>query len=498
MSAADELRGALAEVADLRSAAALMHWDERTKMPAGGAAARAEQVATLARVIHEHFTSDALGRLLERASAELDGDGDGDEASIVRVSAREWEKARRIPPELRADLARSESIAEHAWIEARAAADFAAFRPHLERVVELKRRYIERFEPAHPYDALLDDFEPDASTATVAATLGRVGDGLAPLVKRVADRPELDDSCLRGDFPVERQRQLGADLAGLMPFDADSWRLDDTTHPFATSISPADVRLTTRYDPAYLGTAIWSVIHEAGHGLYEAGMPAALARTPAGAPRSLGLHESQSRLWEVWVGRGRPFARTLLARLRDHFPQRFGAVDADWLHRAANVARPSLIRVEADDLTYNLHVIIRFELEVELFEERLAVSELPEAWNARYARYLGLEVPDDGVGVLQDVHWAGGAFGYFPTYSLGNVIAAQLWERARADLGDLDAQLGAGELEPLHGWLAANLYRHASKYGAAETVERALAEPIDPEPLIAQLGAKYGELYGLD
>jgi carboxypeptidase Taq len=313
----------------------------------------------------------------------------------------------------------------------------------------------------------------------------------------VAARGPLDDSCLYGEFPIVRQRRLARDLLAALPLPEAGWRLDDTVHPFAEGISPRDIRLTTRYDPAYLGTSVWSVIHEAGHGLYEAGMPQALARTPAGRPRSLGLHESQSRLWENWVGRGRPFLRALLPLLREHFPERFAAIDPNGLYRAANVVRRSLIRVEADELTYNLHIAIRFELELELFEDRIAIADLPEAWNARYADYLGLEVPDDAAGVLQDVHWAGGSFGYFPTYSLGNVIAAQLWRRAHDEIRDLDEQLAAGELAALYGWLGRTLFPHAGKHSAAATVERALGESIDPEPLLAHLSTKFGELYGL-
>jgi carboxypeptidase Taq len=496
VSAAGDLRAALGEVSDLGTATGLMHWDERTKMPAGGAPARAEHLATLARITHDRLVSDELGRLLDAARAELDGgDPDSDDASVVRVASREWEKARRVPSDLHAEMARAESIAEHSWVAAREANDFSAFRPHLEGLVEQKRRYIDCFDVDHPYDALLDDFEPEASTPAVAATLEQLRAGLTPLVERVAAAGDIDSGCLRGDFAVDRQRLFANELAGSMPFEPGSWRLDDTTHPFATSMSPADVRLTTRYDPSYLGTAIWSVIHEAGHGLYEAGMPESLARTPAAGPRSLGLHESQSRLWENWVGRGRPYMGPLLARLREHFRESFDDVEADELYRAANVVRRSLIRVEADELTYNLHIAIRFELELELFDGDLTVADLPEAWNARYRDYLGLDVPDDAVGVLQDVHWAGGAFGYFPTYSLGNVIAAQLWDRANADLPDLDAQLGAGELEPLHGWLRATLFRYAGKHSAAATLKRAIGEDIDPAPLLAQLEAKYGQLY---
>jgi carboxypeptidase Taq len=494
LSATEDLRAELGVVSDLASAAGLMHWDERTKMPAGGAAARADQLATLARITHDRLVADELGRLIDAARAELDGaDPASDEASIVNVAAREWGKARRVPSDLTAETARAESIAERAWIAAREANDFSAFQPHLEGLVELKRRYIDCFEVDHPYDALLDDFEPDARTAEVAAILKTLREGLTPLVERAAADGGDGADCLHGDFPVDRQREFATELAGSMPFEPETWRLDDTTHPFAASLSRSDVRLTTRYDPAYLGTAIWSVIHEAGHGLYEAGMPEGLARTPAANPRSLGLHESQSRLWENWVGRSRPYMSPLLARLRAHFPERFESVEAEELYGAANVVRRSLIRVEADELTYNLHIAIRFELEVELFEERISVAELPEAWNARYHDYLGLDVPDDAHGVLQDVHWAGGAFGYFPTYSLGNVIAAQLWERARAEVPELDARVAEGDLRPVHGWLAENLFRHAGKFDAQATVERVVGGPIDPAPLLAHLESKFGD-----
>jgi carboxypeptidase Taq len=493
-----ELRDLLGEIADLESAAGLLGWDERTKMPPAGGAARAEQHATLARVIHERLGSDRLGRLLDDARSRLDG-GDEDGASaVVAVARREWEKARRVPGALRADLARAESLSEQAWAEARAKSSFALLRPHLERLLELKRLYIECFEVEHPYDALLDDFEPEARTGEVRATLERLRDGIVPLVERIAAQPELDDSCLYGDFPLDAQRRLAGELAAMLPLPAGGWRLDDTAHPFAESIARTDIRLTTRYDPGYLGTAVWSVIHEAGHGLYEAGMPADLARTPAGRPRSLSLHESQSRLWENWVGRGRPFMTALHPLLAAHFPERMEAVSVDELYGAANVVRPSLIRVEADEVTYNLHIVIRFELELELFEGRLGVSDLPEAWRARYFKYLGLEVPDDATGVLQDVHWPSGAFGYFPTYSLGNVIAAQLWERVRSEIGDLDDRLAAADLEPLYAWLGERLFRHAGKLPAAATVERVLGTSIDPTPLVAHLAAKYGELYRID
>ena len=329
--------------------------------------------------------------------------------------------------------------------------------------------------------------------------LGELRAGLAPLVAAVAARADaVDDSCLRGSFPVPSQRDLVAKLVAELPLEPGSWRLDPTAHPFATAISQRDVRLTTRYDENYLPTALFGALHEAGHGLYDSGVDPELARSPLGRPRSLGLHESQSRLWENWVGRSRPYLEHLLPRLRSAFPDHFDSTDADELHRAANRVRASLIRVEADELTYNLHILIRFELELELFEGRLEVADLPEAWAVLTREYLGIEVPDDAHGVLQDVHWAAASFGYFPTYSLGNVIAGQLWEAARRDLGDLDELVGSGELAPLGEWLRDNVHRHGRRLDMQEVVERATGAPIDATPYIRHLEAKYSAIYGLE
>jgi carboxypeptidase Taq len=273
--------------------------------------------------------------------------------------------------------------------------------------------------------------------------------------------------------------------------------MDTTVHPFATAIATTDLRLTTRYDETYIGSALWSALHEAGHGIYESGIDAGLGRTLLCRPVSLGFHESQSRMWENWVGRGRPYLTWLAPRLRAAFPEQFGGVDAEGLYRAANRVVPSLIRMEADELTYNLHIVLRFELELEIFDGALGLDELPEAWNARMREYLGIEVPDDRHGVLQDVHWAEGAFGYFPTYSLGNVIAAQVWDLTSETLPDLSEQLGHGELQPLRDWLRERLYRHGAKFTPAEMIERLLGGPLSAEPLLRHLGGKMGEIYGL-
>jgi carboxypeptidase Taq len=499
-SAYEELRGRLGEIADLRRAASLLFWDSRTKMPRTGAEPRAEHMSTLIGVMHERMVSEELGKLLEN----LEGWGaeqpyESDEASTIRTALRDWRKSRRVPTALATEIAAAESLAESAWERARAESDFPAMVPHLHKLVELKRRLIDCFDDyEHPYDVLLDNFEPGMTVARVRPLLTSLREGLTELLGRIADSDaELDDSCLHGEFDLDVQRRLGRALCELMPLREGGWRLDETAHPFAGALAPSDVRLTTRYEPAYLGTTIWSIVHEAGHGIYESGMPDELRRSPIGEPQSLGLHESQSRLWENWVGRGRPFLRGLQPLLAEHFPAAFAEVDGEGLYRAANAVRPSLIRVEADEVTYNLHIAIRFELEVSLFEEALTVEDLPEAWSARYQEYLGLDVPSHADGVLQDVHWYGGGFGYFPTYSLGNIVAAQLWNAATAELPDLDSRLEVLELEPLRAWLAERLYSLAGRFEPLETIERAIGGGLDVEPLLAHLNAKYGELYEL-
>jgi carboxypeptidase Taq len=498
--ALEELRRRFAEVGDLGRARALLAWDERTMMPPAGAAVRAEQIATLVRVRHERLASDEMGRTIDAAARECEGEPyDSDAASMVRVARRDWSKARRVPAELRAEIARVASLAETAWIDARRESDFRAFLPHLARNVELRRRYADCFEAEHPYDPLLDDFEPEMTSAEMRPLLVRLRDGLLPLIAAIAEREgAVDDSCLYGSFQIERQRELAREVVAELPLEPGAWRLDDTVHPFASAIAPSDIRLTTRYDERYIGTGLWSVIHEAGHGIYENALPPRFARTPLARPVSLGFHESQSRLWENWVGRGRPYLSRLLPRLRDAFPEQFADVDPEQLFRAANKIAPSLIRTEADEVTYNLHIVLRFELELAIFEDRLELSELPEAWNARTAELLAVEVPDDAHGVLQDVHWAAGSFGYFPTYALGNVIAAQLWDAVHADLPDLEERIGAGDLPALRERLAERLYRHGGKFSPAETIERAVGGTFDVRHYLDQLRAKLGEIYRLD
>jgi carboxypeptidase Taq len=497
----ERLRQRLGEISDLGRARALLAWDERTQMPPGGAAARAEQVGTLTRLRHERLASPELGSLLDDLGSWAEEQPyDSDEASLVRVTRREWEKARVVPAELRGEISRVGSIAENAWVGHRERSDFAGFLPHLERIVELKRRYVACFEPLdHPYDALLDDFEPGMKTAELRPVLEQLRDGLRPLVARIAERQgAVDDSCLHGEFPVEAQFALARELLELLPLEADAWRLDETVHPFAVGIAVSDLRITTRFDPSYVGACLWAVIHEAGHALYQNGIARELERTPLCRSVSLGFDESQSRMWENWIGRGRPFLHHVHPRLQELFPESFGEIDPEALYRASNHVEPSLIRMEADEVTYNLHIMLRFELELEIFEGRLELRDLPEAWNRRMDDYLGIEVPDDGRGVLQDAHWSDGSFGYFPTYSLGNVVAGQVWQAANEALPDLEEQIGRGELAPLRDWLRERIYRHGGKLEPKEMIQRVVGGPLDTAPLLGQLEAKFGEIYGLE
>ena len=490
------LRTRLAEITDIRNAAHLLEWDQQTMMPPNGAQARADALATIQRIHHELLVSADTGKLLDQAVGELDGaDSDSDDARLVRVTRRRWDKARRVPVELAAELARAASVGHHAWIKARADSDFTAFAPYLEHNLELARRYVDCFDGfEQAYDVLLDDFEPGMKTAEVARLFTELKSELVPLIASVSERA-VDASVLHGNFPIQRQRRLIADVVALMGFNRDGWRIDDAVHPFATSFSSRDVRITTRWDDSFFGSALFSAMHECGHGLYEAGIADSLQRSPLGHGESLGLHESQSRLWENMVGRGKPFSGVLAPMIADVFET---PVDPETLYRAVNRVEPSHIRVEADEATYSLYVVLRFELEQELIEGRLAVNDLPEAWNSRMKEYPGLDVPSDAVGVLQDVHWASGLIGYFPTYALGNLIAGQLWERAREDVGDLEGAIAVGQLSPLREWLRENVHRHGAKFSTDELLQRVVGAPIRVQPFVSYLKRKLGDVYGIE
>jgi carboxypeptidase Taq len=391
-------------------------------------------------------------------------------------------------------MARAASLGHEAWVYARARSDFDAFAPSLARNVELARRYVECLpEFESPYDALLDDYEPGMRSAEVSRIFTSLKEQLVPLIARLRE-VAVDDACLHAPFPVERQRRLVGEVLRRMSFDAGGWRLDEAAHPFATSFGAGDVRLTTRWEDDYFPGALYGAMHECGHGLYEAGVAPALERTPLGQLESLSLHESQSRMWENMVGRSRAFC-TVLAPLLSELSGR--GTGADTLYAAVNCVKPSYIRVEADEATYGLHVVLRYELEQQLVDGTLSIADLPEAWNAGFAEYLGIEVTDPAHGVLQDVHWAAGLIGYFPTYALGNLIAGHLWQRVHDDIGDLDEQIAAGELMGLREWLREHVHQHGSKFTMPELLTRVVGEPLSVGPFMSYLTDKLSRVYGV-
>jgi carboxypeptidase Taq len=485
-----ELRQRLCEIWDLGKAAGLLAWDQQTMMPSRGAAVRAEQLGSLSKVLHELFVDPEIGGLLEDLRGyEESLPFESDEASLIRVTRRDWEKEQRVPTELREEMTRAAWQAFPVWVEARRESNFELFRPALERNVELKRRYIECFEVDEPYDALLDDFEPEMKTAEVREAFTRLKEGLVPLI---ASAPkDVDDDFMDGPWSREAQERLNPIILERFGFEPGAYRIDATEHPFASSMGTQDIRLTTRYPENQLG--LFATMHEAGHGLYEHLVDPALERTPLCRGASLALHESQSRMWENLVGRSRPFWRWFYPQLQEAFPDQLDTVEPDRFYRAINAVKPSLIRIAADEATYSLHIILRFELEQELVAGTVDFRELPAIWNQRMHEYLGVEVPDDAQGVLQDVHWSRGSIGYFPTYALGNVISVQIWERVTEAIPDLEDQFEQGEFGQLIAWLQEHLHRHGRKFTPKETLERVVGGGLDPEPYLRYLDDKLRE-----
>jgi carboxypeptidase Taq len=488
-----ELRERLAEISDLYRSMGVLGWDQRVTMPPGGGPARAEAMATLGRIAHEKFTADDIGALLEKLRPHEESlDPESDDASLIRVTRHDWEKNRKVPAELRAEMLRAGAQGHQVWVDARANNDFATFLPVLERNLELKKRYVDCFEwEDSPYTPLLDDYEPFMTSTEVAEVFDEIKPVLSELVKNA---PTVDAPFLDVSYDPDRQREFCHRLAATLGFEEGSWRLDPTVHPFCTSFSNRDVRLTTRYQPTGLG-ALWGTMHESGHGLYAHGIADSLQRTPLANSPSLGLNESQSRTWENLVGRSRPFWTHWYEPLQSTFPDELGDVDLDTFHAGVNRAEPGFIRVEADETTYSLHIILRFDIERQLIEGTLAPKDVREAWNASMKELLGLDVPDDTNGVLQDTHWSGGGIGYFPTYALGNVISLQIWRVVREAIPDLDAQMEAGELLELSNWLRENLYSLGRKFKPMDTLERLTGSSrIDPQPYLTYLREKLAAL----
>jgi len=489
------------QTALLGSIEEVLGWDERTMMPAAGAEYRAEQITLLAGMVHERWIDAEFGRqLAELAESPLTDPPHGETAANIRRLKRRHDKQTRLPTSLVEELARTAVLGQQAWEAARRDDDFASFQPLLKKIVELKRQEAEALGyPECPYDALLDDYEPEELTANVAGVLTALREQLVPLVGQIRQsgrRPDV--SILKRTFPVDVQESFGREVAAAIGFDFARGRLDVTAHPFCAGLGPHDCRITTRYDENYFSGAFFGIMHEAGHGIYDQGLPSGQYGLPAGQAVSLGIHESQSRLWENLVGRSRPFWDHFFAEAQHRFPRALDDVSPEDFYFAINDVRPSLIRVEADEATYNLHILIRFELEQALLGGDLPVADLPGAWNEKYRQYLGIEPPNFAQGVLQDVHWSAGLIGYFPTYTLGNLYAAQFFAAADAELGGLAEPFARGEFQPLRRWLGEKIHRQGQRYSAAELVERVTGRPLSWQPLIEHLRTKLGPLYGID
>ncbi len=497
-----QLRQRAAEVSRYGAAAGLLGWDQETYMPPKGQAARTRQLSALAELIHRLSTGPEVGEWLTQAEADMEAQGwdpDSDAARFLKVARRDYDRATRVPTEWVVEFSRLTSEAKMHWQQARAQKDFRLFAPYLRRIVEMRRQYAEFFAPYdHIYDPLLDGFEPGMKTATVQALFAGLRREQVALLHAILERPQVDDAFLYRPFPVARQKTFVREVLEHMGFDFQRGRLDESAHPFTTGFSVDDVRLTTRYkETDFFGQAFYSSLHEMGHGLYGQGVDPRYEETPLAGGASLGVHESQSRLWENLVGRSRSYLQWLLPRLRDAFPGVLDDVDLDAFYRGVNKVQPSLIRTEADEVTYNLHIMLRMDLEIALLEGRVDVDDLPEVWNRRMEEDLGVRPKDDAEGVLQDIHWAMGALGYFPTYALGNVMSAQIWQALRRDIPDVEAQMQAGRFADLLAWLREHIHRYGRKFEPLEVLQKATGQELQSQPYLDYLRSKYGEIYGL-
>ncbi len=495
-----ELKARLTEIYDLVAAAAVLNWDQTTYMPPGGAAARARQLATLGQIAHEKRTDPALGRLLDELRPYAEGlPYDSDEASLIRIARQDYERDIKVPPAFVAQFDSHIAQSYEVWHKARANDDFAAVRPYLEKTLDLSRQLADFFPGyEHMADPLIDFEDYGMKAATVSALFAELRAQLVPIVQAIMAQPAADDSCLRQSFPEERQLAFGVEIVKRLGYDFERGRQDKTHHPFTTIFSIGDVRITTRVKEDFLNEALFSTVHEAGHAIYEQGIRPELEGTPLAEGTSAGVHESQSRLWENLVGRSRDFWHFFYPKLQAVFADQLGAVSLDTFYRAINKVEPSLIRTDADEVTYNLHVMMRFDFELALLECKLAVRDLPEAWRARIRADLGVAPPDDRDGVLQDVHWyAGRIGGSFQGYTLGNIMGAQFFDAALQARPDIPTEIRQGQFDRLHNWLKENIYQHGRKFTADELVERVTGGPMRIAPYIHYLRTKYGALYDL-
>ncbi len=488
------------QISLLGSCAGVLGWDKQTYMPKGGAGHRAEQLALLSGMIHERATAPQIGDYLaEIENSDLISDPRSEAAVNVRELRRDYDRAIKLPRTLVEELARVATIAQQAWREAREKSDYALFQPHLTKILDLKHQEVNALNTGEtPYDTLLDDYEPGETSENLTRVFSGLRDELVELVGAIAESGKKpDENILTRTYPIDQQEEFGKIAAAQIGFNFDNGRLDITTHPFCSGIGPGDTRLTTRYNTNFFSESFFSIMHEAGHGIYDQGLNDEHYGTPMGDSISLGIHESQSRMWENFVGRSEAFWTHFYPKAQTAFPDALSDVSERDFYAAVNAVAPSYIRVEADEATYNLHIMLRFELEQALIDGGLKAEDVPGVWNETFKKYLGLTPPDDARGCLQDIHWSGGGIGYFPTYSLGNLYAAQFFEQARQEVGDLNAQFAEGVFEPLKNWLTEKIYSQGQRYRANELIEVVTGKPLSHEPLMRHLRAKYEPLYGI-
>lgn len=487
-----DLKTRLNKITHLSQAAAVLEWDQETYMPEGAEESRARQVGTLRSLAHEMLVSDETVTLLEKASPESDIDVD-----LVRVVRRDIDKATKVPSSLIAEMAEASGRSKSAWQKARGTNDFSLFAPHLERILELAIRHAEALGYEETlYDALLDQYEEGMTTRQVQDVFDEVKTELVPIVKQIAQAPSLDEGPAHGVFPLDRQWDFGLRVAQELGYDLNCGRQDLSAHPFSTSFSITDVRITTRAEEHFFNPAFFGTLHEAGHAMYEQGIDLALEGLPLADGTSLGMHESQSRLWENLVGRSSHFWDHYYPQAQKLFPEALSGVSKNAFYQAINAVSSSPIRVEADEVTYNLHIMLRFELEQEMIAGRISVNDLPAAWNDRMESWLGIRPDNDTEGVLQDIHWSLGAIGYFPTYALGNLMSVQLFNAAERDIPALKEQIATGQFAPLLGWLRSNVHQHGRRRSANELLEKATGSSLNATPWLDYVRQKFGAIYG--
>jgi len=493
-----ELREKLQEIYHIGSAIAVLHWDMEVFMPPKGAESRAKTIANLSGILHEKFVSKEFSISIKKAKAHLDAENlDDEDSAIVRELWREHERQIKLPVAFVKEMSQVCSEGHNIWIKAREKSDFKIFLPVLKKIVALKRKEAELVGyKKSPYDALLDAYEPYSTSEEISMIFEELKNFLVPFLKKISEaKGKVNPDILKGNFPIEGQKKFNEEMAKKIGFDFEAGRLDSSAHPFSTGFHPHDVRITTRFKKENVLDSFYSVIHETGHALYEQGLDPKHFGTPLGESVSLGIHESQSRLWENNIARSKNFWEYFFPKLQKRFPEPFSKIKFDDFYRAINFVQPSLIRVEADEVTYGLHIILRFEIEKELIEGSIEAEDLPKIWNAKMKEYLGVKVPNDANGVLQDVHWSGGSVGYFPSYALGNLYAAQFFQAAKNELIDLEKEIAAGEFSHLREWLRKKIHIHGKMFSADQLVREVTGEPLTSKYFVEYLKEKYGEIY---